>query len=314
MRWALASILVLAAGAGHAQQRETITFESRQKDRPVRVTAEIYWPAKTGPVPALVLHHAAGGISREREGRYAQEMTAMGVAAVVIDSFPPRGVTSTVQDASAVPSVDFNLDALGALKALGADPRIDRTRIGIAGFSMGGTSALMASHESLLASARVPAGLRYALHVPFYPGCARHYYRPRTSGAPIYMLLGGDDTFSGVEPCQIYASAIRAEGGRIEVKVFANAQHSFDDARPYFDRMGENYSQCIFQQQADRSWIERKSGITISASGGNRIDGAMNKALAVCRTLGVSGGPNEAAKKQSMEDLKGYVRRHLQDR
>jgi dienelactone hydrolase len=166
-----AGLAVGLSGPSFAQQSETISFESRQKGQPVQVTAVVTWPARQGPVPALVIHHGSGGVSDAREGRYAREAAAMGVAGVVIDSFGPRGVRSTVQDQSAVTSQDFNLDALAALKALGASPRVDRSRIGIVGFSKGGTSALMAAHERQIAAAGVPAGLRYALHVPFYPAC-----------------------------------------------------------------------------------------------------------------------------------------------
>lgn len=304
---------LLACVSAEAQQRETISFESRQKGQPVQITAEIYWPAAAaGPVPALVIHHGSGGVSDTREGRFAREIAAMGVAAVVIDSFRPRGVTSTVQDQSAVTGQDFNLDALMALKALGSNSRINRTKIGITGFSKGGTSSLMATHEAQVAAAGIPAGLRYALHVPFYPSCSTQYYRPRTTGAPIYMLLGGADTYVGVEPCQTYGETLRAAGGRVEVTVFPNAPHGFDGGRPYFDPRGENYAKCVFQQQADRSWIERASGVTTIGTDGRPVQGAFAKAAAVCRTLGVSGGPNDAAARQSMDDLKGYVRRHLQ--
>ena len=118
--------------SAQAQQRETISFESRQKGKPVQVTAEITWPATAGagPVPAMVIHHGSGGVG-EREARYVRELVPMGVATVVIDSFKPRGVTSTVLDQSAVTGQDFNLDALAALKALASNPRIDRRHIGI---------------------------------------------------------------------------------------------------------------------------------------------------------------------------------------
>ncbi len=301
----------LAAGAVQAQQRETISFESRQKGQPVQVTAEISWPAATGPVPAMVIHHGSSGLSDARDGRVAREMVAMGVAAVVIDSFKPRGVSSTVTDQFSVTGEDFNLDALMALKALGGNSRIDRTRIGITGFSKGGTSSLMASHERLVMAAGVPAGLRYALHVPFYPACAVQYYRPVTTGAPIYMLLGGADTYVGIEPCQTYAEALRAGGARIEVTVFPGAMHGFDGGRAYFTPRGENYSKCVLQQQANGSWVERTSGVMTTGTDGKTIPGAAAKALAACRTLGVSGGGNEAAARQSTDDLKGYVRRHL---
>lgn len=311
-RAALAGALgLLACASVQAQQREIISFESRQKGQPVQVTAEIYWPAGPGPVPAMVIHHGSGGVG-ERESRFAREIVAMGVAAVVIDSFKPRGVSSTVQDQSAVTGQDFNLDALMALKALAGNGRINPAKIGITGFSKGGTSTLMAAHEQLVVAAGIPAGLRYALHVPFYPSCSTQYYRPRTTGAPIYLLLGGADSYVGFEPCQTYGNALRAAGGRVEVTVFPNAPHGFDGGRPYFDPRGENYARCVFQQQADRSWIERASGVTTIGTDGRPIQGALAKAFAACKTLGVSGGPNDTAARQSMDDLKGYVRRHLQ--
>jgi dienelactone hydrolase len=308
---ALAIIVLLAAADAAAEQTETISFESRQKGRPVQITATIYWPAAQGPVPALVIHHGSGGVSDAREGRYAREMVAMGVAAVVIDSFKPRGVTSTVADQSAVTSQDFNLDAYNVLKALGGNSRINRSKIGITGFSKGGTSTLMAAHERQMAEAGVPAGLRYALHVPFYPACVTQYYRPQTTGAPIYMLLGGADSYVGFEPCQTYAEALRATGANVQVTVFPGAMHGFDGGRPWFDPKGENYAQCVFQQQANGAWVERKSGTMIIGEGNKPIAGAQAKAFEACRTLGVSGGGNDAAAKQSMDMLKGYVRRHL---
>jgi dienelactone hydrolase len=169
----------------------------------------------------------------------------------------------------------------------------------------------MASHESQVVAAGVPARLRYALHVPFYPSCSVQYYKPRSTGAPIFMLLGGADSYVGHEPCETYAAAMRAEGARIEVKVFPGASHGFDGGASYFNPQGENYSQCVTQQQADGSWKERKSGITTIGTDGKPIPAAVSKALAACRTLGVSGGGNDAAAKQSMVDLKSYVRRYL---
>lgn len=309
---AMAAALLLSAGAASAQQRETITFEGRHKGNAVQVPAEIYWPAgASGAVPAMVIHHGSGGVSSAREGRWAKEVNAMGVAAVVIDSFKPRGVTSTVEDQSSVPGSDFNLDALMALVALGNNPRIVRGKIGIMGFSKGGTSTLMAAHERRLAQAGVPAGLRYALHVPFYPSCDTQYYQPKTTGAPIYMLLGGSDTYVGTEPCTTYAEALRAAGARIEVKIYPGAMHGFDGGRAYSMPRGENFSQCVFQQQPDGSFVERKSGITTYGKDGKPVPGAYAKATAVCKTLGVSGGGQDAATAQSLIDLKGYVQRHL---
>ena len=275
------------------------------------MTAEIYWPAKSGPVPAMVIHHGSGGVSSEREGRFAREMVAMGVAAVVIDSFKTRGVQSTVEDQSAVSGADFNLDAILILKTLAANPRIDTSHIGIMGFSKGGTSSLMSSHQRLLTQAGIPAGLRYALPVPFYPSCGTQYAKPATTGAPIFMLLGGSDAYVGFEPCVTYGEALRTAGATVETKVFHGAMHGFDGGRTYFVPRGENYSQCVMQQQPDGSFVERKSGVMTAGADGKPAPGALAKALAVCRAYGVSGGGQDAAAAQSLSDLKSYVKRYL---
>ena len=89
---ALAAVCtLLACGTAQAQQRETIAFESQQKGQPVRITAEIYWPAQAGMVPAMVIHHGSGGISDRREGRFARELVAMGVAALSSRALTRRG-------------------------------------------------------------------------------------------------------------------------------------------------------------------------------------------------------------------------------
>ncbi len=313
-RLGLLAALLCSLATGAAAQQETITFEGRHRGRQVQITASIHWPAGSGVVPAMVIHHGSGGINERREGRYARELVAMGVAAVQIDSFGPRGVRSTVVNQMAVSDAEFNLDAINALKALAAHPRIDRRRIGIMGFSKGGVSALMVSHERLLRDKGLPDGLRYALHIPIYPTCYVHYHEPRTTGAPIYMLLGGADTYAGVEPCTSYGETLRRSGARIEVKVYPGAQHGFDGGAAYNTPSGENYSRCVAVQRADDTYVERTSGIVVgtSAPDGWLVMGPQApKAIAACRTLGVSGGPNEKARAQAMEDFRGYVRRHL---
>ncbi len=313
-RLGLLAAFLTSLAAGVAAQQETITFGSRHRGQPVEITATIRWPAGTGVVPAMVIHHGSSGINERREGRYARELVAMGVAAVQIDSFGPRGVRQTVTDQMAVDGAAFNLDAIAALQALAAHPRIDRNRIGIMGFSKGAVSALMVSHERLLSGKGLPDGLRYALHIPIYPTCYAHYHQPRTTGAPIYLLLGGADTYAGVEPCTTYGETLRQAGARIEVKVYADAPHGFDGGVAYNTPTGENYSRCVAVQRADGTYVERTSGAVVGTSGPDGwlvLGREATKVIGACRTLGVSGGPNERARVQAMEDVKSYVRRHL---
>jgi dienelactone hydrolase len=307
-------LLLLALGpsptlAQGAPEKFSLPREHRGKQ--VTISGQLYLPTGAAKVPAIVVHHGSGGVA-EREGTYAREMVKLGVAALVLDSFKGRGVADTVQDQSAVTNDEMLDDAFGALKALAGHPRIDGQRIGIVGFSKGGTVALLAAHERRAARA-LPAALRFALHVPFYPSCSTQHYRPKSTGAPIYLLLGGADTYVGVAPCQEYAASLKAEGARLEVTVYPGAPHGFDSGSAYKIAKGENYSRCIFAEQSDGTWKERISGATTTDAKGQRNEAGLKQALATCRTLGVSGGPNAAAKTKAMAELKGYVQRHLLD-
>ena len=93
----------------------------------------------------------------------------------------------------------------------------------------------------------------------------------------------------------------------------SGAKHGFDGGSAYNVPQGENYSRCVFLQQPDGSWKERTSGITTVDAKGQLQEDANKKALAACRTLGVSGGPDPEAKAKSMAALKSYVQRHLLD-
>ena len=116
---------------------------------------------------------------------------------------------------------------------------------------------------------------------------------------------------SAYAPCQEYAATLKAEGARVETTVYPGAKHGFDGGTAYKVPQGENYSRCVFVQQPDGNWKERTSGVITNDASGKRIEAAYKQALAKCRTLGVSGGPNEAAKTKAMADLKSYVQRHL---
>jgi dienelactone hydrolase len=313
MRFITLLVLALVATLSPVQAQapsERLAIERTFKGKAVTITGELFLPPGTARVPAMIVHHGSGGVSDERERRYARELVKLGVAVLVLDSFTGRGVTSTVRDQAAVSTNDMLQDAFAALRILAGHGRIDAKRVGITGFSKGGSVALLAAHEVRAARA-LPDGLRFALHVPFYPACVTHHHKPRTTGAPIYLLLGGADTYVGVAPCQEYAGALKAEGARIEITVFPGALHGFDGPGAYQNAKGENYSKCIFAEQPDGTWRERTSGLVTNDANGKAIEPAYKQALAKCRTLGVSGGPNPAAKVKAMADLKAYVQRHL---
>ncbi|HEU0158222.1 MAG TPA: hypothetical protein VFR00_02860, partial [Hyphomicrobiaceae bacterium] len=69
-----------------------------------------------------------------------------------------------------------------------------------------------------------------------------------------------------------------------------------------------------FAEQADGTWKERTSGLVTHDSRGQRVEASYRRALAACRSHGVSGGPNAAARTQSMAALRSYLVKHLLER
>lgn len=303
-------ILLLPAGPAMSQIKEILEFTSPSRKGPVTVRAELFLPDSIpagSRVPAMVIHHGSGGVSNTREYAYAREFTKMGVASIIPDSFTPRGVKTTVEDQSTVSTNDMIADAFGALKLAAAHPRLDPARIGITGFSKGGSVAMRSGLE-LMVARHVKDGPRFALHVAFYPGCDTIYANMRTTGAPMLVLIGGADTYVGPERCVFAVERMRAAGSAVDMTVYPHAQHGWDGTgKPWSYPNGENYSRCVYVEQPDRSWVEQSSGLTTSGRDGRVIPDAAQKALAACKTLGVSGAPDAEVKAQSLEALKGAM-------
>lgn len=304
--------LLLPAAAIAQVRKETLSVPSLDHGKPVMVPVAIFIP-DTAPdkAAAMVILHGSGGVSDSREYRYAREFSRMGVVSVIPDSFAARGVKSTVTDQSAVPTTDMARDLMLVLAAVARHPRIDAARIGAVGFSKGASAVLQ---DALAAQAQrfSPGGPRFALHVAFYPSCATQFFDPTTTGAPVRLLIGGQDTYAGSKPCRDYAGRLKAAGGDVETVVYPQAQHDWDTGtRPWSNPAGENYSRCVYAEQADHSWIEQTSGIATVGSDGRLVPGAVARALALCRTSGVSGAPDEAARAQSLAALQAYMRAAL---
>jgi dienelactone hydrolase len=302
---------MLAGCAGTLLEKgERLDVPREHRGERIEVRGDLLLPPGSEKVPAMVIHHGSGGVTEAREYRYARELVGMGVAVLVIDSFTPRGISSTVSAQAQISTFEMTDDALAALKALAAHPRIDASRTGVVGFSKGGTSALQAALERRAARI-LPTGVRYALHVAFYPACNNHLYRPELSGGPMLMLLGGADTYTGVEPCIELAAIFRSAGADVTLSVYPGAPHGFDGEAAYSIASGENWRRCIFEEQPDGNWTERITGEVTTDARGRRNPEGLRRALAACLRRGVSGGPDADARDASMADLKAAVRRHL---
>jgi dienelactone hydrolase len=305
----LALFVVLTVGdQAIAERRETLQIMSVSRDQAVKIDVNLLLPeAGNARVPAMIIVHGSGGINAKREFAYAQEFLKLGVAAAVIDSFGGRGVTSTVRDQNKVRAHDMMIDAANTLIALARHPAIDPERIGIIGFSKGGTAVTKAALRRYIEPlARSEA--RFALAIALYPWCGDFPLDLRSAGAPIYVLVGSDDSYTGTSSCREYGERVQSSGGNVVFKTYQQAKHGWDVPGPpeWSDKQGENHSQCIYDETVSGTWIERGSKIKVTER--NKPTGNSRKAVAHCMKLGVSGGYSREAHMQSLQDIRGFVR------
>ncbi len=202
----------------------------------VWVPAVLYLPAGAkGKVPAMVVVHGIGGLykrdgSKRAYWEYAEMLARNGIAAVVVDTHGARGLGVASQTSQTDVTVyTFVADAFAAADMLRTHPAIDAERIGIVGFSKGGSTTLLAGDRRFV-DALSRSGQPFRLHVPVYPGCQVYPENPRPTGAPVRMLLGDADNFTGTSGCFEIEAKLRAAGAPVAVTVYPRGLHGWDES------------------------------------------------------------------------------------
>lgn len=303
-------VQVKAAAQASAKPAEKIIFETLSKGVPIKATGFLYVPEGKGPFPVMVMLHGSRGIVPEQVELYRKAFMEIGAAFFVVDSFTPRGVTTTNDNQSQVsPSSDMVVDAHAALLALANDRRIDVNRAGLMGFSKGGIatflSALQSWPEKTLKA--IPP-YRYKFYAMFYPGCAMQPFDMKTTGAPIYMFLGQKDEYTGTKNCIDLAIKLEVLGANLHTTVYPNAQHGWDMPGTTTYPKAEVFKDCLFEQQSDLTWKERTSRI----KGMQNLSGdAYAKALSKCVKYGARAQEDVVTKEAALKELVAAIKTHL---
>lgn len=269
-----------------------------------------YWiqfPDKAeGKVPAMIIMHGSSGVS-QRFWDYATEFNKMGVAGIIIDSFGPRNIRSSVRDQMAVTSDDMAKDILAVTQALAKRDNIDNSKIGAIGFSKGAAALL---HKDSMSFFNKKGDIQLALIIAMYPSCNPFRLHPKTTGKPIKVLVGAKDTYTNPTDCQQIVENYKKHGANVEIVVLPDAQHGWDAKGDFKDSKGENWSMCRFDQLWERVWVERSTQIVIEDEHGwNKVN--HDRAVAKCMTRGISGGYNAKAAAKSLSLIHEYIGRYL---
>jgi carboxymethylenebutenolidase len=239
----------IALPATAAELPERVTFQSA--DGKTELVGYLFKPAPmpAARVPAVVMMHGRGGAysSRangvydattlsKRHRMWGHVWAQQGYLAILVDGFGSRGYPKGFprfsykwRPAEVDEVTKRPLDAYGALAYLRSRPDVIADRIGLQGWSNGGSATLSAMSIDMAVVKGPAGGFRAAL--AFYPACRLKGrfdagYRPY---GPVRVLHGTSDEEVSALRCAALVDRSRSLGGDIQIHLYDGATHGFDD-------------------------------------------------------------------------------------
>jgi dienelactone hydrolase len=234
----LAAILLLAAMiplSVQAGEPQTVQFPTLHRDHAL-LRGFVMKPDGDGPFAAvLLLHGCSGPVTRKgtiaaRERSWMDQLVADGYAVMLLDSFNPRGFSSicTKRDRPITAEQDRPYDAYAALRWLRAQPYVMADKIAAMGWSHGAMTVLATISDAMIEEIGwTEPG--FATAVAFYPGCLALSKTRYSTPVPLLMQLGEKDDWTPPRYCIRLADKIEKSGGLLEMDVYKDAYHAFDN-------------------------------------------------------------------------------------
>jgi carboxymethylenebutenolidase len=187
-------------------------------------------PQGSGPFPAALVLHTRGGLNEHTRSE-ASWLASQGFIAYAPDYFTPVGVTPLSFDRQTftLRYSDAVRDLLaGAISCLRERGDVERSRVGVVGFSMGGYfAAVLAARDDVNAAAAWYAAYAGspANNVP-----AQHSWSDVAAAAkrPLLLLHGDADQDVRIDFARRAGAELQRLGKRSELVVYPGAGHGYD--------------------------------------------------------------------------------------
>jgi dienelactone hydrolase len=194
---------------------------------------------RAGPYSSLANGTYSAATLSKRHMMWGEFWSQRGGLALLVDSFGPRGfakgfAAGTYDDRP--PEVNEvtvrPLDAYGALQFLTSkQDSVDAMRIGLQGWSNGGSAVLATMATSALNAVGLSESATFRAALAFYPGCGldNKFRGGYTPYAPVRLFIGTADEEVSPQKCETLVQASRNSGNNIQITVYPDATHDFDD-------------------------------------------------------------------------------------
>ena len=137
---------------------------------------------------------------RKHHYEYMKMYQENGFATFELNSFQSRNITSTVGSQVEITTATMILDAYKAFEKLAKHPNIDKDKVSITGWSLGGGVALFSAWKPI--NNAINQDVKFAAHLPIYPPCIVTPNLLDFGESPIHILIGELDNWTPAEACQ----------------------------------------------------------------------------------------------------------------
>jgi dienelactone hydrolase len=267
---------------------------------PRKISGQFSLPPGDGPFPAVILYH--GHYHPEDLEPWFQKLVpglvGANIAVFVLDSFTGREITDTAFYEARLSRAARLTDVFQALKFLAGLDEIDENRIGISGYSVGGTTAMLAADRRINETS-LAGGRSFAALLPAYPACQVRFRRPEPTNAPMLLLLAGNDAYSPSSFCEQYGEEAAAAGNPVKIKKYEKAQHGWLN-----EKASTDCENCMTFRDCGLMYIEENGHESALDSRASTLFGWQEYVEAVyrdCGTIGVISRSNSEISEDTLE-------------
>ena len=316
IRWFTNLIFLSFFYGGISQVNEIIEFDSAnpfsmsdvinriEHQEKIKVFGKLTLPSENTVEKLPLIIGVAGSLGwRKHHYEYLKMFQNEGYATFELNSFKSRNITSTVGSQVEVTTSAMILDAYRALEKLSNHPRIDKDRVSIIGWSLGGAVSLFSGWLPLKNA--ITKNVSFASHLAFYPPCFIDPENTKFTQSPIHILIGELDDWTPADPCHMFVNKL-SKTANINLTVYENSHHGFDSEEPIvFNEKGYSFKDCLFRLDEDGDVLMNFLSLPMSSP-------LMQKfGFLFCVERGVNIGGNATARKKSFEFASSFMSKTL---
>ncbi len=242
---------------------------------------------------------------REHHYEYMKMYQQSGFATFELNSFKSRNISSTVGSQVEVTTASIILDAYKAFEKLSKHPNIDKNKVSITGWSLGGAVALFSGWKPIIKA--ISKELKFASHLSFYPPCFFDPENTEFTDSPIHILIGELDNWTPAEPCNYFVKKI-SDNSNVNLTIYPNSHHSFDSKEPItFNEKGYSFKNCLFKLDKEGDVLMNYLNLPMSSPLMQKIG------FLFCVKRGVNLGGNPESREKAFAFSKSFMMRTLTD-